>query len=70
MLFDSELKKSFKERAQLHRILADNTWVFGEEFALTVDDRSLTEVLRQHLKSAGQEVVIDEQSSDLMTPLE
>jgi hypothetical protein len=40
MLFDPELKKNFKERTQLHRILADNnTWVFGEEFALTVDDQ-------------------------------
>ena len=60
MLFDPDLKKHFKERSQLHRILADNTWVFGQEFALTVDDRSLTEVLRQHLKAAGREIVINE----------
>jgi hypothetical protein len=60
MLFDTELKKHFKERSQLHRILADNTWVFGEEFALSVDDRSLTEVLRKHLKAAGRDdIVID-----------
>jgi hypothetical protein len=60
MLFDPDLKKHFKERKQLHRLLADNTWVFGEEFALTVDDQSLTEVLRQHLKAAGREIVINE----------
>jgi hypothetical protein len=60
MLFDPDLKKHFKERKQLHRILADNTWVFGEEFALTVDDRSLTEVLRQHLRAAGREIVIND----------
>jgi hypothetical protein len=60
MLFDADLKKHFKERKQLHRILADNTWVFGEEFALTVDDRSLTEVLRQHFKKVSREVVINE----------
>jgi hypothetical protein len=60
MLFDSELKKTFKERSQLHRILADNTWVFGEEFALTVSDQSLTEVLRRHLELLGQEIAIDE----------
>jgi len=60
MLFDSDLQKHFKERKQLHRILADNTWVFGEEFALTVDDQSLTEVLRQHFKKAGREIVINE----------
>jgi len=60
MLFDAELKKHFKERSQLHRILADNTWVFGEEFALTVDDQSLTEVLRQCLKATGHEIVVNE----------
>ena len=50
LLFDSDEKKRFKERSQLHRLLADQTWLFGEEFALTVDDQSLTEVLRKHLK--------------------
>jgi hypothetical protein len=61
MLFDPELKKNFKERTQLHRILADNnTWVFGEEFALTVDDQSLTEVLRKHLKLAKRSSVVNE----------
>jgi len=28
MLFDTDLKKHFKERTQLHRILAENTWPF------------------------------------------
>jgi len=60
MLFDPDLKPHFKERTQLHRILADNTWVFGEEFALTVDDQSLTEVLRQHFKKAKREIIINE----------
>jgi hypothetical protein len=50
LLFDPDEKKRFKERSQLHRLLADNTWLFGEEFALTIDDQSLTEVLRKHLK--------------------
>jgi hypothetical protein len=60
MLFDKELKKTFKERSQLHRILADNTWIFGEEFALTVDDQSLTEVLRAHFKSAKRKIHVNE----------
>jgi hypothetical protein len=38
MLFDPDLNRHFKERSQLHRLLAENTWIFGEEFALTVDD--------------------------------
>jgi len=59
MLFDLELKPHFKERSQLHRILAKNTWVFGEEFALSVNDRSLTEVLRQHFQKQGREILVD-----------
>lgn len=60
LLFDPDIKKHLKERSQLHRILAENnTWVFGEEFGLTVDDQSLTEVLRKHRKLIGDELVID-----------
>jgi hypothetical protein len=53
MLFDTDLKKNFKERSQLHKILAENTWVFGEQFALTVSDKSLTEVLEKHREKIG-----------------
>ncbi len=60
MLFDGDHKRHFRERSQLHRLLADNTWIFGEEFALTVDDQSLTEVLRQHFKSVSRDIVINE----------
>jgi hypothetical protein len=60
MLFDEELKETFKERSQLHQILKDNTWVFGEEFALTVSDQSLTKVLVEHAKAKKMNVVIDE----------
>jgi hypothetical protein len=61
LLFNAESKQQLKERSQLHRILADNnTWIFGEEFALTVDDQTLTEVLRKHAKLAKLEIVINE----------
>lgn len=59
ILFDKEPKKRLKERAQLHRIIAQNTWLFGEEFSLSVDDQSLTEVLRTHKKLLGEQIVID-----------
>jgi hypothetical protein len=48
MLFRLDLRATLKERTQLHRILETNTWIFGEEYALTVSDKSLTEVLRKH----------------------
>jgi hypothetical protein len=60
LLFDPDIKKHLKERSQLHRILADNnTWIFGEEFNLTVDDESLTEVLRKHRRLIGDDIAID-----------
>jgi hypothetical protein len=60
ILFDTDSKKRLKERSQLHRIIAQNCWLFGEEYNLSVDDRSLTEVLRKHRKLLGDDAVIDE----------
>ena len=63
LLFDVEEKKHLRERKQLHRMLAGQTWIFGEEFALSVDDQSLTEVLRKHLQQGALKDV------DLATPV-
>lgn len=63
LLFDVEEKKHLRERKQLHRMLAGQTWIFGEEFALSVDDQSLTEVLRKHLQQVALKDV------DLATPV-
>jgi hypothetical protein len=60
IVFEPEMKKRLKERTQLHKIIADNTWIFGEEFNLSVNDKSLTEVLKQHRKLVGDDIVIDE----------
>lgn len=60
ILFDPEPKKRLKERSQLHRIIAQNCWLFGEEYNLSVDDQSLTEVLRKHKKLLGEDIIIDE----------
>jgi hypothetical protein len=60
ILFDADSKKRLKERSQLHRIIAQNCWLFGEEYNLSVDDKSLTEVLKKHKKHLGEGTVIDE----------
>jgi hypothetical protein len=60
MVFDSDLSDSVLERNQLHRVLSENAWIFGEQYHLSVDDESLTEVLRAHLSSQGREIAIDE----------
>ncbi|MCR4345883.1 MAG: ATP-binding protein [Sulfuricaulis sp.] len=60
ILFDADSKKRLKERSQLHRIIAENCWLFGEEYNLSVDDQSLTEVLRKHRKILGDDIVIND----------
>ncbi|MEC9356542.1 MAG: ATP-binding protein [Pseudomonadota bacterium] len=61
ILFDTVHKQRLKERSQLHKIIADNCWLFGEEYGLSVNDRSLTEVLRQHRAQLGGDVIIDDE---------
>ncbi len=60
LVFASDLQKVVKERSQLHRVLAPNAWIFGEQYHLTADDQNLTNVLRKHLKLIGEEVVVDD----------
>lgn len=59
LVFDPQSKKQLLERRHLHRIIAEHTWIFGEEFNLTVNDRSLTEVLRRHLELSQVEFATD-----------
>lgn len=55
ILFDPVAKRLTKERSQLHRMLANETWLFGEEYHLTADDESLQTVLRRHRYLLGRE---------------
>lgn len=54
LVFEPDVRKRLKERAELHRILASETWIFGEEYALTADDESLTTVLKRHIGMLGR----------------
>lgn len=55
MLFDRGKKEKLLERKELHRILANGrTWIFGEEYALAVDDKGLTKVLEAHRSLLGE----------------
>jgi hypothetical protein len=66
LVFEPVVKGKLKERAQLHRILAAETWVFGEEFNLATDDQTLTSALKEHIVLLGRrdlaivEPVVDE----------
>jgi hypothetical protein len=76
ILFDRQIKRRLLERRQLHRILAHETWLFGEEWSLTGDDERLTEVLKKFLKHLGADVelasgnpVLREDGSDAIPDL-
>jgi hypothetical protein len=60
LVLNPDVKKNVKERSQLHRILAGETWIFGEEYAIAADDESLTNVLKQHLKILGRTDVAED----------
>jgi hypothetical protein len=64
LVLDPEHKDRVLERSQLHRILANETWVFGEEYALAVDDQSLKEALRRHIKILGREELAPEELAE------
>jgi hypothetical protein len=59
IIFDEPTRSHLLERKQLHRIVARETWLFGEQYHLSVDDESLTAVLRKHLEFLGDEICID-----------
>ena len=59
LLFDKPSRENLKERQQLHRIIAENVWIFGEQYNLSVDDQSLTTVLKNHAESLKLNVNID-----------
>ena len=54
LLYDPKSREQLLERSQLHKILEEHTWIFGEEFSLSLSDQSLTEVLRKHLRELGR----------------
>lgn len=60
LVFDADLKKLTKERSQLHRLIAPNAWLFGEQYHLAIDDQNLTAVLRKHLELLGEKTEVDD----------
>ncbi|HPG67941.1 MAG TPA: ATP-binding protein [Candidatus Hydrogenedentes bacterium] len=59
-LFDKQSKKAVLERQQLQQILANEPWMFGEEYNLAQQEATLTEVLRRHYELLGKHDGVDE----------
>ena len=53
-LLFGDFKKTLLERKQLHRILTQESWLFGEQYTLGVDDQAMTNVLQKHIQELGR----------------
>lgn len=65
LVFEPKSKRQLLERSQLHRIIAQETWIFGEQFNLVNDDQDLSSILRSHIKLLGREP----SASDMAEPV-
>ena len=59
IVFDKKYSKQLKERSQLHMIIAEHTWIFGEKYNLWASDRDLKRILEKHKKHLDSNIVID-----------
>lgn len=60
MVLDDDVSPHVLERRHLHRILEDETWIFGEEFALAGTEIGLTKLLQAHLGLLGRSTTASE----------
>lgn len=58
-LLFGKFKKTLKEPSQLHRILADELWLFGEQYAIGIDEESLKNLLRAHVGILGRNELVE-----------
>jgi|TARA_R110000751_G_scaffold2875_2_gene15046 hypothetical protein len=69
LIYNKELNKNVLERKHLHKILVNETWLFGDEYTYGVDDITLKNVLKEYLKHLGrtdfEEIVSNEANTDL-----
>lgn len=47
-------KKDLREVDQLHKILENETWVFDENFTISISESRMTRVLEEHLRVLGK----------------
>lgn len=65
ILHEKSIRNHLKERIQLHRILVEELWIFGDEYTLGGDDVSLKTVLHEHRDVLGLPPLDSDVASDL-----
>ena len=60
LVFDPQTRKHVLERSQLHRVLANEVWLFGDEYTLAIDDEGLSAALQQHVDLLGRAIAAED----------
>lgn len=70
LIYNKEENKNVLERRHLHKIITNETWIFGDEYTYGVDDVTLKNVLKEYLKHLGredfEETVLKEENDELL----
>lgn len=72
IIYDKNINKDVKERKHLHKMIINETWIFGDEYTNGVDDLTLKNVLKAYLKDLGREdfeQIVDEDENDELTTI-
>jgi hypothetical protein len=72
IIYDEDLNKHILERRHLHKIIVNETWLFGDEYTYGVDDLTLKNVLKAFLKDClkredFESIVNESDNSELET---
>ena len=62
IIYLDDFEEKIRERTQLQRILADNLWLFGEEYAMGTDDQDIQCVLEKHISLLKRDSIQPEMS--------
>lgn len=69
IVYEPDHSKGLKERSQLHKILLNELWIFGEHFTYGCDEKRLSNVLKQYVNYLGRSDLVkdlsDEEIKDL-----
>ena len=55
MVYNDSIGKPIKERSQFHKLLLKELWVFGEKYYLGTSDKSLKNLLKEHIRLLGRD---------------
>lgn len=72
LVYDPDYSKNILERKHLHKIVAKESWIFGDEYTYGADDITLKNVLKQYLKYLDREdfeEIIDSGNNEELTTI-